>query len=67
MTITEYLTITTLNGKTFLKMKNDLSFIINFELNPYDHQLQFFVSKERKDKNSIMLNTVNSISFHSIC
>ena len=25
-------------GETFLKMKNDLSFIINFELNLYEHQ-----------------------------
>ncbi|SHH94647.1 hypothetical protein SAMN02745229_01282 [Butyrivibrio fibrisolvens DSM 3071] len=32
------LTITTLNGETFLKMKNDLSFIINFELNLFEHQ-----------------------------
>ena len=34
----EDLTITTLSGETFLKMKNDLSFIINFELNLYEHQ-----------------------------
>ena len=32
------LVITTLSGETFLKMKNDLSFIINFELNLYEHQ-----------------------------
>ena len=34
----EDLTITTLSGETYLKMKNDLSFIINFELNLYEHQ-----------------------------
>ena len=32
------LEITTLAGETFLKMKNDLSFIIDFELNLYEHQ-----------------------------
>ena len=32
------LEITTLEGETFLKMKNDLSFIIDFELNLYEHQ-----------------------------
>ncbi len=32
------LVITTLEGETFLKMKNDLSFIIDFELNLYEHQ-----------------------------
>ncbi len=32
------LTITTLNGETFLKVKNDLSFIINLELNIFEHQ-----------------------------
>ena len=32
------LTITTLSGETFLKMKNDLSFIIAFELNIFEHQ-----------------------------
>lgn len=34
----EDLTITTLSGETFLKMKNDLSFIIEFELNIFEHQ-----------------------------
>lgn len=33
------LEITTLEGETFLKMKNDLSFIIDFELNLYEHQV----------------------------
>jgi hypothetical protein len=37
-TNTDDLEITTLEGETFLKMKNDLSFIINFELNLYEHQ-----------------------------
>ena len=32
------LTITTLKGETFLKMKNDLSFIINDDLSIYEHQ-----------------------------
>lgn len=32
------LIITTLSGETFLKMKNDLSFIINLELNIFEHQ-----------------------------
>ena len=32
------LTITTLSGETFLKMKNDLSFLIEFELNIFEHQ-----------------------------
>ena len=32
------LEITTLEGETFLKMKNDLSFVIDFELNLYEHQ-----------------------------
>ena len=32
------LEITTLEGETFLKMKNDLSFIIAFELNLFEHQ-----------------------------
>ncbi len=32
------LTITTLSGETFLKMKNDLSFIIAFELNIFEDQ-----------------------------
>ena len=32
------LTITTLSGETFLKVKNDLSFIINLELNIFEHQ-----------------------------
>lgn len=32
------LMITTLSGETFLKMKNDLSFIIDFELNIFEHQ-----------------------------
>lgn len=34
----EALTITTLNGETFLNMKNDVSFVFNFELNLYEHQ-----------------------------
>ncbi len=32
------LIITTLSGETFMKMKNDLSFIIDFELNIFEHQ-----------------------------
>ncbi len=32
------LEITTLEGETYLKMKNDLSFIIDFELNLFEHQ-----------------------------
>jgi hypothetical protein len=32
------LMITTLSGETFLKMKNDLSFVIDFELNIFEHQ-----------------------------
>ncbi len=32
------LTITTLEGNTYLNMKNDVSFIIDFELNLYEHQ-----------------------------
>ena len=34
----EDLTITTLSGETFLKVKNDLSFIINDNLNIFEHQ-----------------------------
>ena len=32
------LTITTLEGETFLHMKNDISFLLDFELNLYEHQ-----------------------------
>ena len=32
------LTITTLEGNTYLNMKNDVSFILNFELNLFEHQ-----------------------------
>ena len=32
------LTITTLEGETFLHMKNDVSFLLYFELNLYEHQ-----------------------------
>ncbi len=34
----EDLEITTLEGHTFLNMKNDVSFVLNFELNLYEHQ-----------------------------
>lgn len=32
------LTIKTLSGETFLNMKNDVSFLLDFELNLYEHQ-----------------------------
>ena len=32
------LTVTTLEGETFLNMKNDVSYIFNDELNLYEHQ-----------------------------
>ncbi len=32
------LTITTLEGSTYLNMKNDVSFLIDFELNMFEHQ-----------------------------
>ena len=34
----EDLTVTTLEGETFLKMKNDVSFVFNDELSLYEHQ-----------------------------